>query len=43
MSWLEDQVWGAGRLLGTVSPSEGRRYYAADHLGTPRLACNRCQ
>jgi len=42
MSWLEDQAWGAGRLLGTVSPTEGRRYYAADHLGTPRLACDRC-
>ena len=43
MSWLEDQVWGGGRLLGTVSPTEGRRYYAADHLGTPRLACDRCK
>jgi len=43
MSWLKDQAWGAGRLLGTVSPTEGRRYYAADHLGTPRLACDRCK
>jgi len=43
MSWVEDEVWGGGRLLGTISPTEGRRFYAVDQLGTPRLVCDRCK
>ena len=41
-TWVEDEVWGGGRLLGTISPTEGTRYFAVDQLGTPRLACDRC-
>jgi len=43
MSWVEDEVWGGGRLLGTISPTDGTRYYAVDQLGTPRLVCDRCK
>jgi len=42
-TWVEDEVWGGGQLLGTISPTAGKRYYAVDHLGTPRLICDRCK
>ncbi len=43
-SWLEDVVWGNGMLLATVSadPDAGTRFYANDHLGTPRLVTSAC-
>jgi len=41
-SWQEDYIWGPTGLLATVSPTEGTKHYVNDHLGSPRLVCNRC-
>ncbi|NOZ57197.1 MAG: hypothetical protein GXO73_10480, partial [Calditrichaeota bacterium] len=40
-SWKEDYVWGPTGLLATVSPTEGTKHYVNDHLGSPRLICDR--
>ncbi len=41
-TWKEDYIWGPEGLLATVSPDEGRKQYVLDHLGSPRLVCDRC-
>ncbi len=43
MRWKEDEAWAGSTLLGTVSIAQGKRYVAVDHLGTPRLICDRCE
>jgi len=40
--WKEDYIWGPTGLLATVSPREGTKHYVNDHLGSPRLVCDRC-
>jgi len=41
-TWKEDYVWGPNGLLATISPTEGTKHYTLDHLGSPRLVCDRC-
>ena len=40
-TWKEDDIWGPNGLLATVSPSEGTKHDTLDHLGSPRLVCDR--
>jgi len=40
--WEKDSIWGAGRLLASVSRRDGLRHAHVDHLGSPRLVTNRC-
>jgi RHS repeat-associated protein len=44
VAWAKDYVYGGGMLLASVSshPDEGTRYFALDHLGTPRLVTSAC-
>ncbi len=41
-AWEKDSIWGAGRLVASVSASDGIRHAHVDHLGSPRLLTNRC-
>ena len=40
--WEKDSIWGAGRLLASVSRRDGIRHAHVDHLTSPRLLTNRC-
>jgi len=42
LTWLRDYVWGPAGLLAVVDPDHGTRRVVTDHLGTPRLVCDRC-
>ncbi len=42
LTWLRDYVWGPAGLLAVVDPEHGTRRVVTDHLGTPRLVCDRC-
>jgi RHS repeat-associated protein len=45
VAWVKDYVYAGGSLLASVAadPGEGTRYYALDHLGTPRVVTNACK
>jgi RHS repeat-associated protein len=44
LAWLRDEVYAGTALVASISaePDEGTRFYALDHLGTPRLITSSC-
>jgi RHS repeat-associated protein len=40
--WKKDYVYRGGSLLASVDRDDGLRHYHLDHLGSPRMATNRC-